>query len=321
MNGLRRQLLILSAALAAGTGARAQGAAGGAPAALPAPGGPRNEYRPRLGQMGKDVMWLPTPEPMIRRMMLMANVSARDKVVDLGSGDGRIAIAAARDFGARAHGIEFNPDMVELSRRRSAEAGLAERATFERGDVFVVDFSDATVVTTYLLPILNLRLRPTLMRMKPGTRIVSYTFDMGSWEPDEISRLGNYRSFLWRIPAAAAGSWTLTAAGAAEPFPAALTIDQRFQMISGELQFGELGVSLIAPRLQGDQIEFSAMGPGRELLRGSARIDGERMAGRLVYPSGASVAWQGRRTTPAHEFPEAAYTPQEEINAARALGE
>ncbi len=325
MNGLRRQLLTLPAALAAGlatsTGVRAQTGANAAPAPLPSPGGPRNEYRPRLGQMGKDVIWLPTPDPMIRRMMLMAGVGRDDRLVDLGSGDGRIAIAAARDFGARAHGVEFNPDMVELSRRKAAEAGLAERVTFERGDVFVVDFSYATAVTLYLLPILNLRLRPILMRMKPGTRIVSYTFDMGSWEPDEISRIAHYRSFLWRVPAAAAGTWSLTADGQAEPFPETLTIQQRFQMISGELQFGELGVSLITPHLQGDQLEFSAMGPRRELLRATARIDGDRISGRFVYPSGASVAWRGRRTTPAHPFEEAVHTQQEEINASRALGE
>ena len=150
-----------------------------------------NAFTPQVGQSGKDVIWVPTPDALVDRMLRMAQVTPDDFVVDLGSGDGKIVIAAARDFKARSLGVEFNPDMVTLSRRNAETAGVAGRARFEQGDIFTFDYSAATVVTMYLLPGLNLRLRPQLLKMRPGTRLVTHQFTMGSWEPDDSATVEN----------------------------------------------------------------------------------------------------------------------------------
>jgi SAM-dependent methyltransferase len=166
-----------------------------------------DQYRPVSGQAGKDVVWVPTPESLVSAMLESAGVTRDDYVVDLGSGDGRIAIAAARQFGARAHGIEYNPRMVALARREAQRAGVADRVTFAQADIFKSDFSDATVVTMYLLPSLNLRLRDTILGMRPGTRVVSHAFDMGDWEPDRTIRTDDASGYLWIVPANIAGRW------------------------------------------------------------------------------------------------------------------
>ena len=162
-------------------------------------------YEPQVGQSGKDVIWVPTPQTLVDRMLQMAKVTPSDYVIDLGSGDGRTVITAAK-LGATAHGIEYNPDMVELSKRNAAKAGVAEKATFAKADIFASDFSKATVVTMFLLPALNLKLKPILLNMEPGTRVVSNSFDMGDWKPDETAHVENdstgyCRAFLWIIPA------------------------------------------------------------------------------------------------------------------------
>src|SRR5438874_12439457 len=131
------------------------------------------KFEPQVGQAGKDVIWVPTPEEVVDRMLTMAQVTPNDYVFDLGSGDGRTVIMAAKKFGARAQGIEYNPDMVKLSQENAQKAGVAERAQFRRADIFATDFSQATVITLYLLPALNMKLRPTILAMKPGTRVRS----------------------------------------------------------------------------------------------------------------------------------------------------
>ncbi|MFN3591618.1 MAG: class I SAM-dependent methyltransferase [Thermaurantiacus sp.] len=166
-----------------------------------------DQYRPYSGQAGKDVVWVPTPDSLVVAMLESAGVTRDDYVVDLGSGDGRIAIAAARQFGARAHGIEYNPKMVSLARREAQRVGVANRVTFAQADIFKSDFSDATVVTMYLLPSLNLRLRDTILNMRPGTRVVSHAFDMGDWEPDRTIRTDDASGYLWIVPANIAGRW------------------------------------------------------------------------------------------------------------------
>lgn len=164
-------------------------------------------FRPEVGQAGKDVIWVPTPDSLVKAMLTVAEVKPGDFVVDLGSGDGKIPIAAARDFGARAMGIEYNPDMVALARRNAIRAGVANRVTFLEGDIFKSDFSEATVVTLYLLPSLNLRLRDTLLAMKPGTRIVSHAFSMGDWEPERTITTDDATGYFWIVPANIAGRW------------------------------------------------------------------------------------------------------------------
>ncbi len=166
------------------------------------PGAGDDTYRPRVGQHGKDVMWVPTLDPLVLPMLEAAQVTADDVVYDLGSGDGKIPIWAARRFGARAVGIEYNPDLVALARRNVERAGVSDRVRIIHGDIFVEDFSSATVLTLFLGAELNQRLRPIIAKMRPGTRVVSNLFDMGDWEPDRVIRLPDQNPiYLWVVPA------------------------------------------------------------------------------------------------------------------------
>jgi hypothetical protein len=229
-----------------------------------------NVYVPTSGQAGKDVVWVPTPQALVDRMLDMAKVSSADYLVDLGSGDGRTVITAAKR-GVRAHGIEYNPDMVALSQRNAQAASAGPLATFERADIFQSDFSKATVVTLFLLPSLNLKLRPILLDMKPGTRIVSNTFDMEDWQPDETIDAGGdcvswCRAFKWTVPAKAQGEWRL---GDGE-----LKLTQTFQMLSGTLTQGGRAMPISDAKLDGAAITFTAGGQ-----RFSGAVDGGRMSG------------------------------------------
>lgn len=220
----RRQLLT-------GSGAIALGGLLGTPALWAQTGAVT--YEPERGQSGKDVIWIPTPDTLVNRMLRMAQVTPKDYVIDLGSGDGKIVIAAAK-AGARGLGIEYNPELVTLARQRAQAAGVAEHARFEKADIFESDFSRASIVTLYLLPRLNLRLRHRLLALTPGTRVVSHSFDMGDWRPDEVTNAGGATAFLWLVPANFGGEWALR-------FPLAdgaearglLEVDQRFQQIGG----------------------------------------------------------------------------------------
>jgi phospholipid N-methyltransferase len=210
---------------------------------------PSEAAAPQLGQPGKDVQWIPTPGPLVEKMLDMAKLTSHDYLVDLGSGDGVTVIAAARR-GVKALGIEYDPKLVELARRKAAEAHVASRARFKRGDIFKTDFSDATVVTSFLLPSLNLQLRPTILAMKPGTRVVSNTFPMGEWEPDERVSIESCErwcaALLWIVPARVAGTWR-TAQGE-------LFLQQRFQKVAGTYA----GIPIVDGRLAGDQLRFRA---------------------------------------------------------------
>lgn len=170
------------------------------------------EYQPSVGQAGKDVVWVPTPQSLVDKMLDMAKVTPNDYVIDLGSGDGRTVITAAKR-GAKAHGIEYNPDMVELSKRNAAKEGVSDKATFAKADLFQSDFSQATVITMFLLPSINLKLRPKILDLKPGTRIVSNSFDMDEWKPDETSTATGCEDWctahLWIVPAKVGGNWKL----------------------------------------------------------------------------------------------------------------
>ena len=209
------------------------------------------QFEPVVGQAGKDVVWVPTPQATVDKMLEMAKITPQDYLVDLGSGDGRTVITAAKR-GLKAHGIEYNQDMVDLSKKNAAAEGVTDRATFVKADIFQTDFSQATVVTMFLLPDLNVRLRPTILNMKPGTRIVSNTFNMGDWNPDEtqtVSNCPNYcTSHLWIVPAKVDGSWKLP--------QGELKLTQTYQTFSGSL--GNTPVT--GGKLVGDQISFEAGG-------------------------------------------------------------
>src|SRR5215208_5668232 len=172
---------------------------------------PSSTYEPTVGQEGKDVVWVPTPQVVVDKMLDMAKVTKDDFVMDLGSGDGRTVITAAKR-GARALGVEYNPNMVELSKRNAEKAGVADRAQFVKADLFETDFSKATVITMFLLPDINLKLRPKILNLKPGTRIVSNTFTMGDWKADDTADARDgctsyCKAFFWVVPAKVAGKW------------------------------------------------------------------------------------------------------------------
>src|SRR5688572_10948647 len=223
-----------------------------------APASAQQKFEPQVGQSGKDVIWVPSPDDVVERMLTMAQVTPNDFVIDLGSGDGKIAIAAAKKYGARALGIEYNPDMVKLSQDNARAAGVAEKASFRRADIFASDFSQATVVTMYLLPALNMKLRPQLLSMRPGTRVASHSFSMEDWEADEISSLDGRRAYFWVVPANVMGSWNLDA-GAQK---LELSLEQTFQKVSGSAAYGAIHAGLRDARLRGANISFAIIDQG-----------------------------------------------------------
>jgi SAM-dependent methyltransferase len=224
--------------------------------ALPAAGASRAEcerqYKPETGQPGKDVIWVPTNDGLVTRMLTMAHVTAEDRVYDLGAGDGKIAISAARDFGAHAVGVEYEPQLARLAQCYVQADGLGAKVQIIHGDIFETDFSSATVVTLYLLPELNLRLRPTILKMKPGTRVVSHSFLMDDWEPDERSMTDDGSAYLWIVPAQVAGNWSFREADGNGRFT--VELEQTFQQLSGRAG----GEPLVADaRVRGPQLEFT----------------------------------------------------------------
>ena len=256
-----------------------------------------SDYQPQVGQEGKDVIWVPTPPMIIERMLRMAQVTSRDIHVDLGSGDGRIAIAAAKDFGARSRGLEYNPDMVALSQRDAAKAGVAQRATFEQADIFKADFSNATVITMYLLPNLNLQLRPILLKMKPGTRVASHQFDMGDWEPDEQADLAGRQCYFWIVPAEVAGTWKLRAAASSGgPREFEVQLKQNFQKITGTHPVANGRSGLRESRLRADQIHFALVDDRGVLHDFEGTVSGTKISGQIRSAGGRPVAFEGSRT-------------------------
>lgn len=215
-------------------------------------------FEPSVGQEGKDVVWVPTSQALLEKMLDMAQVTPRDFVMDLGSGDGRTVIAAAKR-GAQALGVEYDADMVELSRVRAETAGVAARARFVKADLFETDFSKATVITMFLLPSINLKLRPTILNLKPGTRVVSNTFGMDEWMPDDTATLYSVESgcdswctaLMWIVPAKVAGKYSLP--------QGELELKQEFQMLSGTLATGGTTYALEG-RVRGEALEFRAGG-------------------------------------------------------------
>jgi len=214
----------------------------------PAPAQPQS-YEPKVGQAGKDVVWVPTSQALVDKMLDMAKVTPQDFVMDLGSGDGRTVITAAKR-GATAMGIEYNPDMVELSKKNAVKENVTAKATFVKADLFETDFSKATVITMFLLPDINLKLRPKILNLKPGTRVVSNSFTMEDWEADQTETLtGDCTSWctalLWIVPAKAEGTWTTPQGD--------LKLTQTYQKLSGTL-----GANKVEGKMNGDQITLTA---------------------------------------------------------------
>ena len=256
-------------------------------------------YLPKRGQMGKDVMWLPTSDDLVFKMLDAAQVGPQDELVDLGAGDGKIPIAAARQFGARAWGIEYNKDLAALAQRNAQRAGVAERVRIVHGDIFKEDFSKATVVTMYLLEELNTQLRPTILAMKPGTRVLSNTFSMGDWEPDQVIRVTNGTGYFWTVPANVAGLWTLS--GLDENGNATLKLEQSFQRLGGSLTLQGKTQNLLGARIEGSVLHFSFINADGLLKAVKVFVNGQVLSGELTGPYGmvelqpATVRVEGRR--------------------------
>ncbi|MGE0362580.1 MAG: class I SAM-dependent methyltransferase [Vicinamibacterales bacterium] len=231
---------------------------------------PAKPFEPTVGQAGKDVVWVPTPQPLVEKMLDLAKIGPSDVHYDLGSGDGRTVITAAKR-GARSFGIEYNPDMVELSRRNAQAAGVsADRATFVQADLFETDFSKANVVTLFLLPSINMKLRDKILAMRPGTRIVANTFTMEDWQADQTETVtGDCVSWctalLWIVPAKVDGTWQL---GSDQ-----LMLKQTFQMLEGT--FG--GKPITDAKMTGDEITFTVGGGARY----TGKVTGNSIAGTI----------------------------------------
>ncbi|MEY3654350.1 MAG: hypothetical protein RL739_2520 [Pseudomonadota bacterium] len=233
-------------------------------------------YKPTLGQMGKDVMWLPTPNELVDNMLRMAQVNDQDLLYDLGAGDGVIAITAAKKHGARAVGIEYNPKLAAFAQQKVVEAGVQDKVRIIQGDIFQTDFSQATVLTLYLLPEINYQLRPTILKMKPGTRVVSHDFDMVEWEPDAVTQTARSKAMMWVVPADVAGNWTFEPAqGAAFN----VRLDQIFQRIGGVRRMGGQEQALVGAQLQADRLSFQYVAADQSIHTVRATVQGNRMQG------------------------------------------
>ncbi len=242
---------------------------------------PATPFQPSVGQRGKDVVWVPTPDATVTKMLDLAQVTPSDLVIDLGSGDGRTVIAAALR-GAKALGIEYEQPMVDLSIANAAKAGVSDRTSFRQGDLFEADFSQASVLTMFLLPDINLRLRPIILDMKPGTRVASNTFTMGDWEPDQKAEAEDCKSsyctaLFWIVPAKVAGTWRSENGN--------LTLEQKYQMVSGTMQSGGASHEIKDGRLKGDEITFTA---------GGATYTG-RVSGNTIEGKTGSAAWRATK--------------------------
>jgi hypothetical protein len=228
-------------------------------------------------------------------MLTMAQVTPQDFVMDLGAGDGKIAIAAAKKFGARAVGIEYNPDMVKHANANATAAGVAGsgqgKALIRHGDIFQTDFTQATVITLYLLPALNMKLRPQLLAMRPGTRVVSHSFTMEDWEADEVSSLDGRRAYFWVVPANVMGNWTLEAGKDRLD----LTLEQTFQKISGSVVLAPIHAGLRDARLRGPFIQFAYVAPEGVRRDFSGRVSGTRMEGSFRDEKGAEGRWSAAK--------------------------
>jgi hypothetical protein len=250
------------------------------------------DYKPQVGQSGKDVVWVPTPDEVVQRMLRMAKVTPQDIVYDLGAGDGKIAIAAGK-LGATSVGIEYNPEMAKLAQCYVQAEELTGKTRIIQGDVFKEDFSKASVVTMYLLPELNLRLRPTILNMKPGTRVTSHQFTMGDWEPDETAEIDYRTAYLWIVPAKVEGTWALREQGGNAQY--AVNLSQKYQKITGDIATGSAKQPLVGATVRGEEIRF-AFNDDKGVTRTlNGTVRGNELTGTLKSASGTETKVTGTR--------------------------
>ncbi len=252
-------------------------------------------FTPQVGQEGKDVIWVPTPQSLVDRMLDMAKATPKDYLIDLGSGDGRTVITAAKR-GIKALGIEYNADMVELSKRNAEKEGVANRAQFIRGDIFETDFSQATVLTLYLLPSLNVKLRPTILKMKPGTRVVSHAFSMDDWQADQTDGADGRTAYMWIVPARVEGTWRWNVSGSG-PQNYELMLRQQYQQVEGVVRLDDKMGQLRDVKLNGDRIAFSVVElTGANPIKRDfvGRVNNGTIEGTVKHPGG-EAKWSATR--------------------------
>ena len=247
---------------------------------------------PQIGQVSRDSVWVPTPERMIHRMLQLADTTRGDLVFDLGSGDGRVPIYAARHFGARAIGIELEDNLVRLAQRSARDQGVSHRVRFLRQDLFEADISRASVIALYLSPGGMTKLKPRLLAQKPGTRVVSHQFHLDDWEPDEIVRVEGRTGYLWVVPADVRGAWTISGAGE----ELRVHIGQKHQMLETRGERGGRPVNVIGARLRGNQIGFTSFDRDGASVRYAGRLVGTALVGATTADSGLSLRWRGTQT-------------------------
>lgn len=246
-----------------------------------------NSYTPQRGQSGKDVVWIATQDALVVKMLSAAKVTDQDLVYDLGAGDGIIPIIAAKQFGARAIGIEYNEKLATLAQTNALRSGVGDKVKIIQGDIFVEDFSKATVVTLYLLEELNAKLRPQILKMQPGTRVVSNTFSMGDWEPDQVIDSNGQTAYLWTVPAQVGGSWIVSGLNSDwKSNTSHIYFVQRHQRLSGKMTVGGKDKVLFGARIEGNVLHFSFLDPQDELKHVKASIVNNQWIGEVVSPYG-----------------------------------
>jgi hypothetical protein len=257
------------------------------------------------------VPYVPTPQAVVDRMLAMAKVTAQDYLIDLGSGDGRIVVTAAKTFGARGFGVDLNPVRISEANENARKMGVTDKVAFYQRNLFDADLTQATVITMYLLPRVNLQLRPKLLELKPGTRLVSHDFDMGDWKPDASVRMdagdkfsgagGDSDVYFWVVPAKAAGSWRSQFPVSGKPQNYEFMFEQKYQMVSGSAQVNGRPVKILDAKLRGAELAFSftAEVNGAPLKHEfSGRVDGGRIIGQAALSGSrltARVEWIAER--------------------------
>ena len=249
---------------------------------------------PQIGQVSRDSVWVPTPERVMRRMLQMADTTNSDLVIDLGAGDGRIPIYAAKHFGARAIGVELEANLVRLAREQAAAQGVAQLATFVQQDLFEADLSRATVIALYISPGVMTRLKPRLLALRPGTRVVSHHFTLDDWPADETIRVEERTAHLWVVPATVRGRWSVELPG--ESF--VLSFEQRFQALDSSGERAGRKVPVIGARLRGAEIRFTAFDRDGSARHYQGTVQGKRMAGESRGEGLKALAWSATLTGP-----------------------
>jgi hypothetical protein len=253
---------------------------------------------PYKAEPTRDVIYMPTPPAVVERMLQMADVRSDDILYDLGSGDGRIVIRAAKERGAHGTGVEIDPQLIAESKRNAAAAGVTDKVRFVEADLFTFDFHDATVVTLYLGRSLNVRLRDRILKeLAPGTRVVSHAFDMGAWEPDEKAVVEERDVFSWIVPADVAGTWRWVEGAGRGGQPVELALRQSFQRASGALRRGGVPEPIRQATLRGERLTFSVpdrSGGTERIVRYDGRVIGDRIEG-TIDTGTARLPWVAQR--------------------------